>query len=122
MAGADAEPLGIRLIQHQLGVFHGLGERFFHIQVTAGLDRHACKGSMGRRGRDDMNDVQPLRREQLLRGSKTPDARHDVAHGCLCRIGRIRDGNQLDTGAAQNRTSVVLRVAAGADQRDSQRT
>ena len=67
-----------------------------------------------------MDDVEPFRGKQLFRRLETTDARHDVAHGSEGRIGRVGHRDQLHAGAAQNGAGMVLRVAAGADERDPQ--
>ena len=69
-----------------------------------------------------MDDVQFFRSEELFRRLKTADARHDVAHGRLGRIGGICHRHQLHTGTSQNGAGMVLRMAAGADERDPQGT
>lgn len=121
VAGTDAKAFGIGLVQDLLRVLDGLSERLLHINVASGLERHAREWSMGRRRGDDMDDVQFFRGEELFRRLKTADARHDIAHGGLSRIGRVGHGNQLHTGTSQDGAGMVLRVAAGPDERDPQR-
>lgn len=121
VAGTDAKTLCAGLIQDLLGVLDRLGERFLHINVASGLECHTRERGMGRRRGDDMDDVQFFRSKELFRRLKAADTRHDVAHGRLSRIGGVSHGHQLHTGTSQDGAGMVLRVAAGADERDPQR-
>ena len=122
VAGADAKTLCAGLIQDLLRVFDGLGERLLYINVASGLERHTRDRSMGCRRSNDMDDVKLFRSEEFFRRLKTADARHDVAHSGLSRIGGIGHRYQLHTGTSQDGAGVVLRMAAGADKRDPQGT
>ncbi len=69
-----------------------------------------------------MDDVKLFRSEEFFRRLKTADARHDVAHSGLSRIRGIGHRDQLHAGTSQDGAGVVLRMAAGADERDPQGT
>ena len=122
VAGTDAKAFCTRLVQDLLRVFDGLGKRFLYINVASGLKRHTRERGMGCRRSNDMDDVKFFRSEELFRRLKAADARHDVAHGSLSRIGGIGHRHQLHAGTSQDGAGVVLRMTAGADERDPQGT
>ena len=122
VAGTDTEAFCARLIQDLLRVLDRLGERLLNINMASGLERYTRKRGMGGRRSDDMDDVEFFRGEELFRGLETADARHNVAHGGLSRIGRVGNRDQLHAGTSQDGAGVVLRMAAGADERDPQGT
>ena len=69
-----------------------------------------------------MDNVKLFRSEKLFRRLKTADARHDVAHGGLSRIGRVGNRDQLHPRTSQNGAGMVLSVAACANERNPQRS
>lgn len=122
VAGTDTKAFCARLIQNLLRVFDGLGEWLLDINMASGLEGHTRERCMGRRRGDDVDDVKFFRGEELFRRLETADARHNVAHGGLSRIGRIGDRDQLHAETSQDGAGMVLGVAACADERDPQRS
>jgi hypothetical protein len=118
MAGTDTKAFCARLIQDLLRVLHRLGEGLLYIDVASGLDRHAGQRSMGGRRGNDVHHIETFRGKQLLRRLETADARNNIAHRRLSRIGGVGHRHQLHAGAAQNSAGMMLGMTACTDERD----
>ena len=74
---------------------------------------------MGGRRRTDVHDVRPFSSQQFFGSAIALDPRRNASHRSLGDFRGICHRNQLGTGTAQDRASMVLSMTAGAEERDA---
>jgi hypothetical protein len=77
---------------------------------------------MGSWRRADVHDIRSFSSQQFFGSAVALDPRRNASHRSLGDIRGICHRDQLHTGASQNRTGMMLGMAAGAEERDPKRT
>jgi hypothetical protein len=99
-----------------LRVLDSLREWFLDIDVATNLQRRSCERRMGDRRRTDVHDVRSFSNQQFFGSAVTLDPRHDAFHRSLGDIRGICHRDQLSAGASQDRTGMMLGMAASAEE------
>ena len=69
-----------------------------------------------------MHDVRSFSSQQFFGSTVALDPRHNASHRSLGDIRGICHRDQLGTGTSQDRTGMMLGMAAGAEERNAERT
>ena len=69
-----------------------------------------------------MHDVRSFSSQQFFGSAVALDPRHNASHRSLGDIRGVCHRDQLGTGASQDRARVMLGMAAGAEERNAERT
>src|SRR6185295_6551451 len=121
VTGADQEILGAGLIKDLFRIFDSLCKRLFDIDMTSRFQCRSCKRRMGGRRRTDMHDVRSYSSQKLFGCAVALDLRHNASHRSLSGIRGICHRDQLGAGASQDRTGMMLGMAAGTKESDMEK-
>jgi hypothetical protein len=70
----------------------------------------------------DVHNIGSFGGQQFFGCCKAPHSRHNASHRSLCYIRRIRHRDQLDSNTSQDCAGMMLSMAAGAEERNAQRS